>query len=251
MQPFEMPSSAIETVAAAFLAESNLDLTSTVFSSLDRLQTGDWTIPPILSWAEIELYRARISSPARLRAVFPTLLERHQVLKEKTACEPSGLHGQSAPSLLLTAQLAFDAVNLSLMAHALRLIRPEIELRTAHIQLHDAANAAFWNPETATYTCPEATPWLLLARIATPERALLLFPEDAFATPSKLPPLDDCLALLEGLHAFCLRKQAASFASQLHAFLENPDTLTARAPFPYTVATLLWRTSQSPAPALA
>lgn len=245
MQHFALPSTATETTAAAFLSENDPALRSVVFSSLDQLREGDLTTPPVLSWAELELYRARISSPARIRSVFPILLDRHQAIKDRTMCVSSDRHGNPAPPLLQIAQLAFDAINLALMAHALLLTFKEIELRTEHFQLHNAATEAFWNPKTATYTDSNAIPWLLLARIATPERALLLFPENAFPVPSPLPPLDDCLALLKGLDAFCFRKQTAAFSEQLRSFLQSPDSVAERSRFPYSAAAILQHASTS------
>ena len=250
--PSASPLAPEEAVAVSVLARHSSTVRDAVPNFSDPLLrqeafTSLYATPaaPLFSWVELEFYRDALCSPVRLRTIFPLLMARHQAFQNRYR-RPDALYNSpgGSRSLTLTAQMAFDADNLSRIAHALGLVRPELELRSEHVELHDAANEHCWCAERDTYNEPSAAPWLLLGCVATPERAehmLTHMAPGARATP--LPPVTAIYPLYAGLNAFGFRTLADAFAGHVLSALLHGFSNTGRLPAgpPFSMALLATR----------
>lgn len=194
--------------------------------------------PPLLAWAELELYKSGKSDLERIKRVFPRLLKHHELCKQRFQL-PNGLYfgdglgsgmddisrwpthyteeqystggipleekhmtckkalgswecwlkgcakryywNKQAVWIDFSCQMAFDALNLAEMADALGENDKVAELRAEHAELAEKINQYCWNEEAGWYfdVCSDghilryhiASVWVLIAQVATPERA--------------------------------------------------------------------------------
>ena len=215
--------------------------------------------PPVLAWAELELYRAGRTDRARLEAVYPKLVRFHDCYRRNLQ-RPDGLYAGdilgggmddiprwpadmvrrrlpeggmaferrhiTAPDcdrlwrwmkdivpehgwnfqagwIDMSAQMAFDALNLAEIAELLGLSGDAAARRGEHAALARAINDLCWDESLGFYfdRGPDGLVrrwnvgsfWTLLAKVATPERArrmaAALENPDIFGRPVPVPSL--------------------------------------------------------------
>ena len=215
--------------------------------------------PPVLAWAELELFKAKRTDRTRLETVYPKLVAFHRCY-QRNLRRPDGLYAGdnlgggmddiprwpvgmlrrrlpeggkafekrhiTAPDaeriwgwmknivpehgwnfqagwIDMTAQMAFDALNLAEMAGTLGRADEAAAFRAEHAELARLVNERCWDEEKGFYfdLGPEGlirrwhvgSFWTLLARIATPERAArmtaALEDPELFGRPVPVPSL--------------------------------------------------------------